>query len=210
MTTRPETLIFDLGNVIIDLDFNRTESKLSEFGLSFLRASKEDHRKFLEFEIGAISEDDFLDHFVQKSMHPVDTITLIKAWTAMLLDIPAERLRMLARLKRKYQTLILSNTNAVHIRWLDEYLSRYHHIKSISQIVHKAYYSHEVGMRKPDPEIFNYIIRDRGLIPRHTYFFDDDPENIKSAQMLGIQSFHVPNGNSILEVVRNVSEISFE
>lgn len=210
MTKRCETLIFDLGNVIIDLDFNRTESELSEFGLSFLHASATDHEKFLEFEIGSISENDFLDYFIQRSKHPVNTVDLVQAWTAMLSDIPPERLHMLTELKNKYQTLILSNTNCMHVRWFNDHLARHHHINSFSELVHKAYYSNEVGMRKPDPEIFKFIIQDKGLIPDNTYFFDDDPENIRSAQMLGIQSFQVLKGTSILEVVRNASGISFE
>ena len=118
-----KNLIFDLGNVIIDLDFAASENLLKEMvDISFLNPGQEDLAVFLDFECGQIPEAVFLNHFLKKSGGKAQAIDFIKAWTAMLANIPLERLLMLQSLRDKFQVLLLSNTNETHIRWVDQYI----------------------------------------------------------------------------------------
>ena len=111
--------------------------------------------------------------------------------------IPAERIRLLQTLKSHYSLYLLSNTNAIHLEDVMLKLSL-QGISSFGELFDKEYYSHLVGMRKPDAEIYEYVLENQHLYAPETIFFDDNPDNIKSARSLGIQTFHVHDPNDVL------------
>lgn len=200
-----KNLIFDLGNVIVDLDLAASDKQLRHLtGLSWLEASGQDLEIFLDFECGRIQEALFLNYLIDRSQKDVQAVELIKAWNAMLVEIPLQRLLMLKRLKTKYQVYLLSNTNETHIRWVDHYLKSNYNINSLSDVVHTAFYSHELLCRKPDQEIYHQVLDRAGIKAEESVFFDDNHENIGAAQNLGIISILVDPEEEITTVVPSI------
>ncbi|HNP08870.1 MAG TPA: HAD-IA family hydrolase, partial [Cyclobacteriaceae bacterium] len=120
---------------------------------------------------------------------------------AMLLDIPSERLQLLEGLKNKFDLFLLSNTNSIHFRKFNEIASQ-SGIREIDSYFSKAYYSHLIRMRKPDPEIFEKVIQENGLHASKTLFIDDNLSNIEGARKLGINTVHLTNPNQLFELFR--------
>ncbi len=111
------------------------------------------------------------------------------AWNAMLLDIPAPRIRLLEKLKTRYRTFLLSNTNMIHY-W--EYTARLHHAhgyEDFSPLFEKAHFSFELGKRKPHPETFEYVMEINGIDRQTALFIDDSPQHIQGAMKAGLHTY---------------------
>lgn len=202
-----KNLIFDLGNVIVDLDLIASERLLQQLtGISWLNARAQDLEIFLDFECGRIPEALFLNYLIGQSKNGVQAIDLIKAWNAMLIDIPLQRLLMLKRLMKDYQVFLLSNTNETHIRWVDQYLKVNYKINNLTEVVHAAFYSHELLCRKPEKEIYQQVLDRANIKAEESVFFDDNHENIAAAQEMGIISVKVDPADEITTIVPSILE----
>lgn len=194
-------ILFDLGNVLIDLDIPRTEQRFrallgDAFEASFAR--NEQHGVFRQFELGEIGEADFLLALKQNLQEEADDELLRQAWNALLLGIPAHRFRMLDALKSNFRLFVLSNTNATHIEWVRQYLLREHGIQNFEErFFEKVYYSHEVHLRKPDREVYEYVLNDSGLRAEELLFIDDNAANVAAAAELGIHSVLHNDGRDV-------------
>lgn len=199
-----KNIIYDLGGVIINIDPQATVMKFKELGIDNIEYvySTIHHDPFvLDFEKGMISPADFRDkirRLVNLSI-PDDKIDI--AWSAMLLDIPKERIDLLKELKEKHRVFILSNTNAIHIDHFNNYLNRAHGIEDLEMLFDKCYYSSDIGYRKPDPAAFKYVLDDAGLIPGETLFIDDFMENIETAKGLGLEVLYISDDVGLLDIV---------
>jgi putative hydrolase of the HAD superfamily len=200
-------LVFDLGGVIINLSFDRTYQAFSRLSgktveeiMDIARSSSE----FLQYETGKISSHQFRE-FIRDSMgiHEPDEI-IDDAWNAMLLDIPGKRLNALSRLKQKYRTFLLSNTNAIHVKAFEEILMGSGSGKSISDYFETVYYSHEVGLRKPDPALYRYVTESNNLVPQQSVFFDDTLLNLESAGEAGLKTVHVTNADELFKKLDSI------
>ena len=198
-----------MGNVIIDLDIERTWLSLAHHlppdYKTRIAAAYPQGDLFDDFETGDVSPDFFFDTLRAVADTPLSIKQLAEAWNAMLLRIPMPRLEMLALLKDHYQVFLLSNTNATHLDWVDGYLRTVHGFDLAhfdAHFFHKAYYSHLVRLRKPHPTIYEYVLADAQLRPEETLFIDDNADNIKGAQAVGIQTYHHPIGVEIIDVLR--------
>ncbi|MCB0665453.1 MAG: HAD family phosphatase [Saprospiraceae bacterium] len=197
-----KNLIFDLGNVIIDLDFRASEDRLLELAnVSFVKPSEEDLQVFIDFECGHIPEAVFLNYLIRRSGGKAQAVDLIRAWTAMLARIPYQRLAMLQSLRRQYQVFILSNTNETHIRWVDGHLKEKFKINRLADLVDRAFYSHDLKTRKPEPDIYLKMLKLANIKPEQSLFFDDHAPNIEAAQKVGIQGHIVSPQDEITEIV---------
>lgn len=191
-----KTIIFDLGGVIIDLDVDRTItgfSALSGFSPEKVKEIYNSHPIFHEFEKGLVTESGFRE-VVRSLFHSegVSDDNVDEIWNGMLLSIPLQRLELMSHLKENYNVMILSNTNSIHIRQMySNILPGVAGVSSFDPFVHKAYYSHEIKMRKPDAEIYQYVLDDYDLKAEETVFLDDNPDNVKGAGKLGIQVKHI-------------------
>lgn len=192
-----KNIILDLGGVIMSLDVPKTIKAFTELGIKNIvnnTGHAYQHSFFYELEEGKISEDTFLNSLRNLSDRKLDNLEIITAWNEMILDMPKERIDFLLNLKSKYNIFLLSNTNSIHQKkYLDEFKD-YYQIE-FNDIFKKAYYSHEIGIRKPDVEVFNFILNDSSLKAEETLFMDDAISNIESAQKAGIQTFHVQDYN---------------
>ena len=185
-----DTIIFDFGDIFINLDKEATPLALKKLGLKEWNLNLDALN--LDFEKGKISETEFIlgfqNYIPNASIHQIR-----EAWNAILLDFPLYRLEFLQMLSQKYRLFLLSNTDSIHIE-------RFQHKAGISfyrdfyQCFEKIYFSFELGMRKPEAAIFEFIIKEHNLLPKNTLFVDDNLENIESAEKLGLQVWHLQKG----------------
>ena len=187
-----KNIIFDLGVVLIDLDYGRSEKAFrlflnGQYDDAYQKLSEND--VFINFEKGLISEESFINA-LQRAVTPApDPKMIIDAWNLMLIGIPGRRLAFLKELGKKYRLFLLSNTNAIHMAWIRKHLRRDHCVRNFdTRFFEKAYYSFELHMRKPDKEIFDFVLEDAGVIASETLFIDDKEENTIAAEKLGIRT----------------------
>lgn len=187
-----ENIIFDLGGVIINLDMEHSFDWFSQlFGRDVKSNMMEDylnHNYFMDFETGKINATEFRDGLRQLTHLEMEDAKLDKAWNAMLGDIPKERIEWIEKLRDKYNVVILSNTNSIHIHKFNEIFGQTTSYSHPEDLFHKVYYSHEINDRKPNKSCFQHVLDDFGMNPEHTIFYDDNLENTKAAQSIGIQS----------------------
>ena len=198
-----KNIIFDLGAVLLNIDLSLTVEAFNKTGLKdFDKIYSQPENKFFfdDFEKGKISSDEFFGAIQMFANAPIQQNELIKAWNALLLDFPKARLELLEKLKSKYQLFLLSNTNETHITEYSNILHRTFGCRNLQYIFEKEYYSYNMGMRKPDTEIFEFVILENKLDPKETFFIDDSLPNIEGALKAGIQAFHLQHPRTILDI----------
>jgi putative hydrolase of the HAD superfamily len=189
-----KNIIFDLGGVILNLDINRTYqqfSRLSGKSIEQLKAHAAQTHFFDAYERGAMDDGTFRRHV--KSFLEIETVDdeIDIAWNAMLLDLPTARLDLLKKVGSKFRIFLLSNTNNIHLQAFTTIVHSVIGNQPFNHYFEKAYYSHILGMRKPDKEIFQYVLQENGLNASETLFLDDSLANLQGAASMGIQTFHV-------------------
>ncbi|UYQ92719.1 HAD family phosphatase [Chitinophaga horti] len=198
-------IIFDLGGVILNIDYMRTEQAFLDLGVhNFRELYNQFHANalFEDLEIGGISNDDFLHELQKEAPDGVTIPQLVDAWNAMLLDFPIARLQLLQQLQNYYDTFLLSNTNAIHYTAFNARLMQTRGLPSVDQFFNKAYYSHRIGYRKPEKEAYQVILDENRLDPAATLFIDDTLPNIIAAGELGIRTIHLQPPQTILDIFR--------
>lgn len=198
-----KSLIFDLGGVILDLSVPHTLTSFANLSKMSKERVEELYVKspgFLEYERGMIDDHAFRDFVRQTFSISADDAAIDDCWNAMLRGIPAVKLDLLLRLQNEFQVFLLSNTNAIHLHHINEImLPQSQQKKPLDSYFHKAYYSHRMGKRKPDAEIFEQVLEENHLVPEQTLFLDDYAVNIEGAKVLGLKTIHVTSPNLILD-----------
>lgn len=201
-----KNLIFDLGQVLLPVDGRLTFEAFADLGLHGLREQlKEDGHEGLlfAFERGEMTPDEFRQRVNQHLPRPASKQAIDKAWNAMLLDYPLERLKLVSQLRQHYRTFLLSNTNRIHwenYRPRMQALIEQHHL---GELFEKEFYSHEMGMRKPEQRIYEQVIQETGIAPGESLFIDDREENLRAAENVGIHTLHVTTEYDVLTAFRN-------
>jgi len=185
-----DAIIFDFGDIFINLDKPATISGLQKLGMT--EWNKEFDQLNLSFEIGSISPEDFVGGF-QKQLPNASKEEILKAWNAILADFPFYRLEFLQELSKKYRLFLLSNTDSIHINTFEE-KSGVSFYKDFYNCFEKVYFSFDIGMRKPDPKIYQFVLEENNLIAENTLFVDDKKENTDSAAALGIKVWNLQVG----------------
>ncbi|KAF2342315.1 HAD family hydrolase [Flavobacterium tistrianum] len=183
-------IIFDFGDIFINLDKPATISGLQKLGMT--EWNNEFDQLNLSFEVGAISPEDFVGGF-QKQLPNASKEEILKAWNAVLADFPFYRLEFLQELSKKYRLFLLSNTDSIHINTF-ETKSGVSFYKDFYACFEKVYFSFDIGMRKPDPKIYQFVLEENNLIAENTLFIDDKTENTDSAATLGIRVWNLQVG----------------
>ncbi|MEZ5055430.1 MAG: HAD family phosphatase [Saprospiraceae bacterium] len=203
-----KNIIFDLGNVIVDLDLDRTNRLFEEMlGADYQAIFREleELDLFHRFEKGQMSNETFIwtiQHTTQKiSRRNLSPQEIIRCWNGMLLSIPLERLKFLEALRKDYKVFLYSNTNAIHLQWVYAYLIRNYEIRDFDRrYFDKPYYSHQIHHRKPDTSGYEFLLKDAGLLAEESFFIDDNADNIQGAKDVGILTYHHPIGLEITKV----------
>lgn len=188
-----KNIILDYGDVIFMIDFLKMEAAFSELGIKNVRdyyGHRAQTKLFDEFEQGQISSQDFREGI--RNISGIFSLTddqIDSAWNAMLLGIPEGNHDLLLALKNKYRLFLLSNNNEIHYNWIMKYLKSKFNLDGNASFFEKDYYSHLMGMRKPNANIFEYVLSQNGLKPDETVFIDDSPQHLKTAEGLGLQTY---------------------
>ena len=184
------TIIFDFGDIFVNLN---KEASIEAFRKLGLEGSVEELVGLNDkLEKGQIHEDDFLNGFL-KYIPNASVDEIRAAWNMVIGDFPLERLEFLQMLCGRYRMFLLTNTDQIHIAHFEELVGPTF-AGDFYRCFEKVYYSYEMGMRKPDVEIFNYIIRKHDLSPKRTLFIDDKTENTDAARQSGLQVWNLQVG----------------
>jgi glucose-1-phosphatase len=183
-------IIFDFGDIFINLDKEATLNALKKLGLQEWNHDLDNLN--LQFEKGEITESQFIIG-IKKQIPNTSIEDIRAAWNAILLDFPLYRLEFLQQLKLKYRLFLLSNTDSIHIEKFEHKVG-VTFAREFYQCFEKVYFSFELGMRKPEPEIFKYIMNKHELSPKRTLFVDDKKENTDIAVTLGMQVWNLQVG----------------
>ena len=196
-------LLFDFGDVWLDLDKGRLQAGMTQYGLSSTDGAL--NKLSQRYETGAISTQSFLNA-VSNYLNEKDQDKIISYWNALIGSFPDQRLNFLKELKGSgaYRLFLISNTNELHIQRVREVMGEKTY-RVFQGCFEGFYLSHELGMRKPDPEVFRFILRQHNLKASETLFVDDTLEHIRAAAKLGIKTWHLKAGSEdILELHKNI------
>lgn len=198
-------IIFDLGDVIMDISIEGTLARLSEkSGLSVqdIRNLYWSSEIFLNYEKGLFTDLDFFKGVrdLMKMDLSFDEFKLI--WNGMLLRIPFDRLDLLLKIRSSYRIFLLSNTNSLHLEEFTRMIKTVSPHRTIEDYFEKCYFSHLVGMRKPEKEIFQLVLTENNILPQETLFLDDNINNVKGALNAGLHSEVVSNPQILFEIFK--------
>ena len=200
-----KAIIFDLGAVILNINYQNTIDEFTKLGVNnaaTLYSKKVQTNLFNQIETGMISSDEFLKA-LQKETKNANINQVEKAWNAMLLDLPEERIQLIEKLKNNYSIYLLSNTNAIHIDAIKKQLGKRKWL-AFCKLFDKMYLSHELGLRKPDVKIFEYILKEQKLKAEEVFFIDDSPQHIASAKKIGIHCHHLLDDENIITLFPDI------
>lgn len=198
-----KNILFDLGGIFLNIDYQKTEQAFIDLGIKNfgqLFSQQFSNTLFESLETGKISPDDFYETFRKETNTGLSNEAIQHAWNAMLLDFPKERLLWLERIGQQYPIYLFSNTNIIHYQCFIEIFEQSFPQSSFNDYFRKAYYSHELGLRKPYPESYLKIMELENLDPKETLFIDDTPKNIEGAQQAGLQTILLNNGSTVLDL----------
>lgn len=193
-------ILFDLGGVLLNIDYKLTEKAFIDLGITDFpqRYSQLSQTPvFDDFETGKIDTDTFIAQMQAMAGMPLSAQQITDAWNAMLLDFPLRRLQILQQLRLYYDLLLLSNTNAIHEAAFNDILYKAHGMPTVGVFFDKVYLSHRIGMRKPNTEVFRHILDENGLNAADTLFIDDSPQHIEGAKSVGIRTIYLEKGMTI-------------
>ena len=202
-----KAVIFDFGNVIINIEFQRiyqTFAKFTSKPIAYIEKRITEDQIFRRYESGQFTDEEFREVIRQTLGFPLSDHEVDTAWNAILLDIPADRIDLIHKIRQKYPVFLLSNTNNIHITASNNYLKKTHGIKSLDILFDKLFLSYEMGMWKPDTEIYYEVLRSINLEPNEVVFFDDNLQNIESAKAIGMQTILVESTTSVVEYCKNI------
>ncbi|MDC0520579.1 HAD family phosphatase [Flavobacteriales bacterium] len=205
--TEIKSIIFDLGGVILNLNYSKTEDEFKKIGvLNFKEfySQKKQTLLFDDLEKGKIKPEEFISSLKESENLNIKEIDFINAWNAMLLEMPIEKLQFIEGLKKDYKIILLSNTNEIHIKKFEDDLKKNNMLEQFYKCFDKIYYSSRMGKRKPEENCFNQVLEENGLIAENTLFIDDSIQHIEGAKKAGIKTFHLEKNKSILDLVPDI------
>ncbi len=186
-----ENIIFDLGGVLLDIDYNLTRKAFEKLGVDnfdemYSQANAD--KLFQKLETGKVSEEEFYKELNKATGLQLSEQEIRNAWNAMLLSFREKSLEYFRKFKRHYKIYLLSNTNNIHLNSFYEIYHQKERKNSFEQFFDKAFYSFEIGLRKPDVDCYEWVINNLKIDPEKTLFIDDSIKNIHGAEEAGLQT----------------------
>lgn len=192
--TETKNIIFDLGGVLLNIDFQKSVTAFKKLGVEnfdeMFSQFKADEL-FEKLEIGNISEPDFYAAIKKRTAGNISCTQIESAWNALLLDFRTESLEFLEKLSANYKLYLLSNTNSIHLKCFKQLYTRETGKSSFDSYFIKAWYSNEIGLRKPNADIFEFVLQEENMLAAETLFVDDTLTNIETAAKLGFKTHHL-------------------
>lgn len=195
-----KNIVFDFGDVFINLDKEATIRELHALGVTEITENMVE--VYQGYEVGKYTTQEFVTRFTELFTE-ISGDEFIRSWNAILKDFPLHRLDFLKSLaaSEKYRLFLLSNTNELHISWIQNNwgMELYNEFKACFE---KFYLSHEIGMRKPNADIYEYVLHENSLKAEETYFIDDTEENTDTASALGIKVWNInPESEDVVNLL---------
>lgn len=189
-----KNIIFDLGGVILNLDYSKTQRAFENLGVksidSFFSQAKQ-NSLFDDLETDRATPDDFRNAIRQETGITATDEEIDKAWNAMLLDCPTYRIDLLKEYRKTHNLYLLSNTNRIHYPEVDRIMGETFGVASLEPYFDKLYLSYDVGLRKPNTDIYEYVLADAGIKAEESIFLDDSIHNLPPAEQVGIKTIFV-------------------
>lgn len=191
-----KNLIFDLGNVLYDIDFTKMYAAFNELGIpnfeNHFTLNKSD-QIFFDLELGLISEQQFCDGFNALYHLNLTKQQIIEAWNSLLIGYRPQSIEWVKANNSNYNTFLYSNTNQIHY---DHFIPQFEQEMggNFENLFKTPYFSHKMGQRKPDPSSFKHILEKEGLVAEETIFIDDNEPNIIAAASVGLQVLYLQPG----------------
>ena len=199
-----KNIVFDLGGVVLDIDYRLTLDAYRSLGVKDLEkiyTLKDQTELFNKLDCGTITVPDFIAELRKLIALPLTDAQIVWAWNALLLPWNMDRMRLLEQLASTYNVYLLSNTNKIHFDVYNRQLVELTGGKLLVDYFSKAYFSFDMGMRKPNLEIFELVLADSHLKAEETLFIDDSPKNTEAASKLGIVAYNLnPSTENILQL----------
>ena len=198
-----KNIIFDFGGVILDIDPQLTINEFVKLGVndfSKLLTPEFTEEIIGKFERGILTPEVFRAKL--KSFLNIDITDqqLDDAWNSLLYDIPAERIEIIGQVKKNYQIILLSNSNEIHYDLYVRDLQLRFGYREFDELFHKAYFSFDLHLLKPNPDIYEFVINQHGFLPEETLFIDDKIENIEAARKLGMKTYQLEKPERVRDI----------
>ena len=185
-----KAVLFDLGGVIINVDYQKTIDAFTDLGVknaSDLYNQFDQSRLFDSFETGEVSSDHFIDQLSALVDHSIHREQIVEAWNAMIGEYPLEKLNLIQEISSKVPCYMLSNTNEIHLKKALNALQKTPY-SNLEILFKKCYFSHLIGKRKPEVDTFRWVASQLGLQTKNILFIDDSPQHTEGAQKSGMQT----------------------
>lgn len=200
MDSKIKNVVFDLGGVLINLDFDNCLDAFRKAGFQDIEKQACQYGGkgiFSQFELGEITPSAFREAVRKKVSEPLgDDYKIDAMWNLMLRDIPREKLDLLLELRGRYMVYLLSNTNQIHWDYACKELFTYRGFR-VNDFFEDTFLSFEMHKAKPDPDIFTQMMKEANILPEETFFIDDSEANCQAATALGIRSYHYHIGEDL-------------
>lgn len=203
MMGKVKNVIFDLGGVVLHLDRQQAVARFKAMGVANAEEMLDAYHQngvFLQVEDGTLTAGEFCDKLREITGKNLSYETIANGWLGFIKEVPMYKLDYIRELRKKYKVLLLSNTNPFVMGWAKSPAFTPDG-KNITEYFDKLYASYELKMVKPDPAIFEYILKDSGIVPEETLFLDDGEANVKTAAKFGIQVYQPKDGEDWRPVV---------
>jgi HAD superfamily hydrolase (TIGR01509 family) len=192
-------ILFDLGGVLIDIDYHATEKAFQKLGVSDFNeryTQLAQNALFDRFECGEISPQHFVNLLLPNTQAGTSPNQVVAAWNAMIGIFPPRKIDLLLKLKKQdLPIFLLSNTNALHMVEVAKSLQQVSD-SPLNTFFEEVFLSHEIGKRKPQPETFIWVCAQMGFAPTDVLFIDDSPQHIEGATAAGLQTYFYQNEES--------------
>ena len=202
MDKKIRNIVFDLGGVLVDLDFKAAINGLQKAGFANVKEQLQAFDRegiFQKFELGEMSADEFRSAIRENSTVSLTDEEVDGLWNAMLLEVPREKLELILHLRGKYMVYLLSNTNSIHWDYVCKNAFNYRGFR-VNDYFEETFLSYEMHLAKPNKAIFEKVLHDANLLPEETLFIDDSEANCKAAQEVGIHAHHYHVGDDLSKI----------
>ena len=197
-----KNIVFDLGGVLVDLDFKGAINGLQQAGFANVKEQLQAFDRdgiFQKFELGEMTAEEFRTAIRENSTVELTDEEVDNLWNTMLLEIPREKLELILDLRGKYMVYLLSNTNSIHWDYVCKNAFNYRGFR-VKDYFEETFLSYEMHLAKPDKAIFEKVLQDANLLPEETLFIDDSEANCKAAEEVGIHAHHYHIGDDLSKV----------
>ena len=198
-----KNLILDLGGVLLNVDYLKTQNAFINDGIKNfqqLYSQAQASPLFEDLETGKISEQDFYNALRTITSSSLQNKNITTSWNAMLGSFYPEAIAWLKQIKNKYNLYLYSNTNIIHQTAFNKIYKTEFGEEDFNALFIKAWYSNEIGYRKPYRESFEFVLKLAGLQPGETLFIDDTLVNIEGAKQAGLQTIYLQPGMQVWEL----------